>query len=138
MKYALAFLVSVSLAACADGVATSLPTAPTPSPRTFLPPASEPGHLTRVETVVVGSNTNGICIEGATLEVVGGQRVGDRVEQVTPCNGWDFGNGAILRDVVSGDEMTIRASAPGYAGAEMTIIPSYPFIPFIVFRLSQR
>ena len=138
MKYALAFLVSVSLAACADGVATSLPTAPTPSPTTFPPPASQPGHLTRVEAVVVGSNTNGKCIEGATLEVVSGQRVGDRVEQVTPCNGWDFGNGAIIRDVVSGDEMTIRASAPGYADAEMTIIPSYPFIPFIVYRLSPR
>jgi hypothetical protein len=117
MKFALMCLATVTLAGCSQASSEQLSTGPSP-----LPPAAATASLTSVWTMVV--DTSGVCIEGATLLVVGGQRVGYSATQNTPCDAWAYGGGAEFRDLIPGMEMTIRASAPGYTAQERTIVPS--------------
>ena len=66
---------------------------------------------------------SGVCIDGATVQVVRGQRVGQSVAQTTPCDAWSYGNGFALDDLMPGIEMTLRASARGWSTCEKTVVP---------------
>jgi len=67
---------------------------------------------------------SGVCIVGATVQVVNGQGVGQSNTQVTPCDAWSYDGGVMFRDLTPDVEMTLRASAPGYAAQEKTVVPS--------------
>jgi hypothetical protein len=67
---------------------------------------------------------SGVCIVGATVQVVRGQGVGQSVKQTTPCDAWAYDGGFVFRDLTPGVEMTLRASASGYAEQEKIVAPS--------------
>jgi hypothetical protein len=66
---------------------------------------------------------SGICIEGATVEVVGGPvLLGQKATQTTPCDLTRFSGGFMFDEAVpAAIEMTLRASAPGYVSQEQTV-----------------
>ncbi len=66
----------------------------------------------------------GVCIAGATVQVVRGERLGATLTQTTPCDAWAYDGGFVLTDLTTGVEVTLRASAPGYAEQEKTFIPT--------------
>jgi uncharacterized protein (DUF39 family) len=66
---------------------------------------------------------NGGCIGGATVTVVRGQAVGRSALQETPCAVWDYSGGFVFKDLIEGVEMKLRASAPGWADEEATVVP---------------
>jgi hypothetical protein len=71
--------------------------------------------------VVDGS---GVCIAGAKVLVIEGQRAGESLAQATPCDVWDYANGFYFEDLVPGIPMTLRVSAPGYADMEQKVSPT--------------
>ena len=83
------------------------------------------GSLTWLQAKVV--DESGVCIVDATVQVVRGQGVGPSITQKTPCNAWgdEFPSlgGVFFNDLTPGVEMTLGASAPGYAALERTVIP---------------
>jgi hypothetical protein len=80
---------------------------------------------------------SGGCIDGGTVEVISGQRVGERITQETPCSVWDYGGGFEFHGLTPGVEMIIRGSAPGYAPLVRSVTPySGPQTAFL-FVLSK-
>ena len=114
MKFAL-ILATLTLFGCSHGAADRIPTTPST-------PAPLAGSLTFLWAMVV--DETGVCIAGATLQVVRGQAVGQPITQATPCDAWAYDGGVMFRNLTPGVEMTLRASAPGYSAQEKTIIPS--------------
>jgi hypothetical protein len=85
------------------------------------PPPPQPSNLVAFWGIVV--DPGGVCIEGATVEVVAGPvLVGQKATQRLPCDltrftgGFEFDEG-----VPMGIEMTLRASAPGYVSQVRTV-----------------
>jgi hypothetical protein len=66
---------------------------------------------------------SGLCIAGATVQVVRGQGLGQSITQTTPCDAWGYDGGVVLRDLTPGVEMTLRASASGFAAQE-SVVPA--------------
>jgi hypothetical protein len=87
-------------------------------------PTSSPAPPSSISLSGMVIDEAGVCIEGATLEVVSGQALGRRVTQATPCGAWDYNGGFTFDDLVAGVEMTLRAAASGYTPQEKTIMPS--------------
>jgi hypothetical protein len=85
-------------------------------------PEPLPGSLVWLWGMVI--TDSGVCIVGATATVVGGQGVGQSIPQETPCDAWAYSGGFLFTNLIPGVPMTIRASAPGFADREMTVIPS--------------
>jgi hypothetical protein len=98
-----------------------MPTAPGP-PVPTASPAPPASSLTFLWAMVV--DTTGVCIVGATVEVVRGQGLGQTITQTTPCDVWAYEGGVLFKDLIPGVEMTLRASASGYASQERTVVPS--------------
>lgn len=69
------------------------------------------------------AESSGICVLGARVDVIAGQAVGQTAAQDHPCNIWDIG-GVEFDNLTPGTELTVRASAPGYATREMTVVPT--------------
>src|SRR5688500_18627349 len=67
---------------------------------------------------------SGVCIPGATVQVVSGQRTGKAITQATPCNAWSDEGGFVFSALTVGVEMTLQASAPGYVMQEKKVVPS--------------
>ena len=65
----------------------------------------------------------GVCIEGASVEVVAGERAGLRATQETPCSAWGYSGGVELGGLTPGVELTLRATAPGWTTQEKTFFP---------------
>jgi hypothetical protein len=84
------------------------------------------GALTWVWAKVV--DESGVCIDGATIQVVRGQSMGPNITQATPCNAWgdEFPSlgGVVFKDLTPGVEMTLRASASGRSAIETSVTPS--------------
>ena len=115
MRFALAIVVTLSLCGCSHGAQQS-PTAPTtPSP------APTPVSMTWLWGYVV--NEGGACIEGATVQVVAGQGVGQKVTQTTPCDAWAYDGGFAFQNLIPGIAMTLRASAPDWSTCEYSVTP---------------
>ena len=126
MKFALIIFVSLTLLGCSqDSTQNSLPTAPSPPILAASPvpiPAPPAGSLTFLWGMVV--DESGVCIVGATVQVVSGQSLGQSMTQITPCDAWSYDGGVMFRDLTPGVEMTLRASASGYAAQQKTVVPS--------------
>jgi hypothetical protein len=137
MRFALITVFAVSLVSCGETAppfVLHLPTAPNPPvaaapdpppapPVPAVPdPPARPPELTFVVVMVLGGGDG--CIDGAVVEIVRGQGLGRRVTQsARGCGPWDGGN-VIFRDLNVGEELTLRASAAGYAANEETVIPT--------------
>ena len=67
--------------------------------------------------------STGGCVDNATVEVVGGEPLGQIITQSTPCSVWDYGGGFFLEGLTPGQEITLRASAPGWSMEEKTFVP---------------
>jgi len=60
----------------------------------------------------------GACVEGATVQLIVGNIVVQSATQTDPCDTRDYG-GIIFNELPAG-ELTLRASAPGYATQDTT------------------
>jgi hypothetical protein len=79
----------------------------------------------------------GLCVDGATVQVVAGQGVGQSVAQTTPCDAWGYYGGFEFHDLTPGVDMTLRASAPGWSTCEKTVVPHSGGQMGVVFWLSK-
>lgn len=112
MKIALTMLSTLAMLGCSLDGTPRLPSTPSR-------PADQPAWLWGMVI-----EDNGICIVGATVKVVGGQALGLSVEQKTPCDAWGYGAGFEFKNLAEGVAMTLRASAPGWAATEVTVVPT--------------
>ena len=119
MKLAAIVLAPFTFSACAGDPGPHTPSAPSGG-------ASLAGMIVK---------ESGVCIEGATVRVVRGQRAGDSRTQMTPCATWDSEGGFAFNGLTPGVEMTLRASATGYADEEQTLTPSSGFQSAVLFAL---
>jgi hypothetical protein len=92
MRLALTILATVTLAGCSDRIAPpaapTMPVAPTPS----------------AWIVAMVAGDSGLCIQGATVQVVAGQALGPSETQKEPCDVWDAG-GVTFEELVPGVEI---------------------------------
>ena len=73
----------------------------------------------------------------ALIEIVGGQGVGRKLTQKDPCSYWDPDFDAVFKDLIPGEELTLRAYAPGYTVAEETVVPTSGGQTAHAFQLSK-
>ncbi|PYP78240.1 MAG: hypothetical protein DMD35_11960 [Gemmatimonadetes bacterium] len=66
----------------------------------------------------------GVCIDDATVQVVGGQSVGPSVVQDANCDAWSYDGGVLFQNLTPGVEMTIRATTPSGRVQEKTVMPA--------------
>jgi hypothetical protein len=66
---------------------------------------------------------SGVCIDGATIQIVGAEGAGDPIPQLTPCSAWDVDGGLLLTGLAPDEEVTLRGAARGYAPREMSFRP---------------
>ena len=123
MRLALIILATVTLVGCSDG--TAPPAAPT------MPVAPTPSAW----IVAMVAEDGGLCIQGATVEVVAGQAPGRSETQTEPCDVWDAG-GVTFQELVPGVELTLRASAPGYVAQEKVVVPRSGPQTAVIFTLT--
>jgi predicted small lipoprotein YifL len=123
MRFALLAVVIFTLAGCSRG--GSLPTvpAPIPAPTDPSPDPAKPSELTFVWVVVTEEAGSGACIRNASVEIVSGPGLGSRIEQNDDCSYWDPDYMASFQRLPAGANVKLRASAPGYATKELTVIP---------------
>ena len=117
MKFGVAILV-VALAGCSSESVPRIPTAPaSPVP---APPAPPTGSAL-LWVMVIGDS--GVCIDGATIQIVRAEGAGEPIPQKTPCGAWDDDGGLLLKDLTPGVELTLLGAASGYARREMSFLP---------------
>jgi hypothetical protein len=111
MRLAFAALGMIALVGCSrDGIAPVSPTSP-------------PVALSSSAWLwMMVAEDSGLCIADATIEVIAGQSRGLTAKQTQPCDVWDVG-GIYIKELEAGAEMTVRASAPGYAAQEKVVVP---------------
>lgn len=111
MKTALTILSTLTLLGCSEEN----------TPYRLFSPTDPPASLTWLWGMVV--DESGVCIPGATVTVVRGQRLGQHITQTTPCDAWAYDGGFVFKNLTAGVEMTLRVSAIGYAVEEKTVVP---------------
>ena len=120
MKFALTIVATLGLCGCSPEASRS-PTAPGPSVPTAAPAPTASSSAVLWGMVV---DETGVCIVGATVQVVRGRELGQSITQTTPCDAWAYDGGVVFRDLDPGVELTLRASASGYVAQERTLVPS--------------
>ena len=135
MKFRLIVLMTLMACGCSAENAQRLPTAPSSPSTTTAPNPTPAPNSTAVYGFVLKSS--GLCIEGATVQIVRGQASSQSITQITPCDAWSYGNGFTFENLTAGVEVTIRASATGYVTKEVTVFPSAAFIPIVLARVLQ-
>lgn len=93
-------------------------------------PDSRTGNAS-LSAVVVDSS--GLCIVGAVVEVVQGQRTGTRIDQDPNCDVSRASN-VVFDKLVPGEHMVLRASAPGYR-SKLNSVQLHYQQAFAIFRL---
>jgi len=123
-RFGLIVLVTWALVGCSRETTPNVlaPSVPTPSPAPPPAPPVPPGVPTFLWGMVIDGS--GICVPNATIEIVDGQAVGQRIRQETPCGAWDYGGGFTIKELTSGVALTVRASAPGFVTQEETFVPT--------------
>ena len=125
--------LTLSILGCSQGSTQRSPTAPTPPVATPPPQPAPPAPSNRYALWGVVVTSSGVCIEGATVEVVEGpELLGVRVAQTLPCD-LRRSTGGFGFDDVPPAMMTLRASAPGYVSQEQTIEPG--LLEIVTFTL---
>ncbi|HEY5417972.1 MAG TPA: hypothetical protein VIK41_24215, partial [Gemmatimonadaceae bacterium] len=129
------FLAALALWGCAPSEPTT-PLRSTDSPHPSPPPPPEipPTGSSGAWIWLMVVDQTGLCITGATTQVVSGQHVGGPVTQETPCNVWGYSGGVEYHGLTAGVAMTVRATAPGYATEEKTIYPGGDAVSAIIFE----
>ena len=124
-------LFAIAASACSGD---SIPT-PTPLPNTN----SQSVTLSARGFVwILAVDSSGVCVDGATAEVIAGQRSGETKGQVTPCDAWSFVNGGVFwADLAPQETMTIRLSAPSRVSTDRTLTPQVGSITATVVELAQ-
>jgi hypothetical protein len=131
MRFALFVLATLTLVGCSQDSPQRSPAAPSPS----SVPTAGPGNSAVVFAMVVESS--GLCLDGATIQVVGGQSAGVSVPQTTPCDVWNADGGVWFKDLAPGVAVTLRATAPGWTPLEKIVVPSSGPQGAVVFELSR-
>lgn len=122
VEFSIARIVPIAILVIAAGISCHETTGPeTAGPETDNPSTSAPGTAFLWVMVVEES---GVCIPGATVTVVTGQRAGVSVTQKTPCDAWAYDGGVLFENLTAGVEMTLQATAPGYLVQEKKIVPT--------------
>jgi hypothetical protein len=123
MKFAPTIVLPVILLiGCSGDVAP--PTGPTPP----APVSSTPGG-----NVWVTALDGYTCIVGATVEIVGGENVGQSQTQTIPCDYWSP-SGVLFTDLKPGVEVTAHVSARGYVAQDLKTKPApLPMMTTYVF-----
>jgi hypothetical protein len=128
MKCCAAILAIVVLAGCSNEGVSRIPTAPTPTaptaPADPTPPTPPTPTTSSALLWVMVVGESGACIDGATIQIVGGQAAGEPIPQRTPCGVWDYDGGLVLTGLTPGVELTLRGAATGYPPGEMSFRPS--------------
>ncbi len=130
IRLILSSVLLMALVACDSEGTYSAPPAPSPAP-----PASP--LTVALWGMVFPEGGSGACIHGATVEIVGGQRLGEKVTQ-EPCSHWDYGGGFSFTGLNPDRDMTLRASASGFAAQEKTFPVGLGSQRRIDFRLSRN
>ena len=132
MKPTLAILAAVALWGCARSEPTTplrSTDSPQPSPPPEIPPTGSSGAWIWLRVV----DQTGVCIPGATIQVVVGQDIGEPITQETPCDAWAYSGGVEYHNLTAGVPMTLRATAPGYAAEDTTVSPGSGPVSAIIF-----
>jgi hypothetical protein len=135
LRLVLVISVTLILFGCSEESAQRLPTAPSPPVQTASPPPPPSDSLAWLWGFVVAPS--GGCIEGATVQVVGGQGLGQSITQTTPCDAWAYDGGFEFKDLTPGVAMTLRASAPGWSTQENTFVPHLGGQQAVLLALSR-
>jgi hypothetical protein len=122
MKSARTFLAALALWGCAQ-----------PEPTAPSPPENPPTGGSDVWIWLMVVDQTGVCIPGATIQVVGGPQCGPPLTQETPCNAWGYSGGVEYDNLTAGVPMTLRATAPGYAADDTTVTPASNPVSAIIF-----
>lgn len=120
MRFALVALVTLSLLGCSPESQQRSPVAPD----RVQAPTATPRPVTSAGIWVMAFTPTLICIENATLEAVGGQAIGQKWTQETPCSPWDFGGGFFLYDLTPDVNLIARITAPGFGTKDITLHPT--------------
>src|SRR5688572_17088320 len=108
MRFALWTVVTLTVIGCSRESAQYLPAAPGPvPPAPSSPSPTSTPRLTSLAVVVIEERGGGGCIQGATVEVVRGQALGQSVRQATLCSVWDPDPFAYFPGLTEGVEMTL-------------------------------
>ena len=120
MRFAGLIFVSVFVFGC-----SRVQDAPTAPDSAISPSRSGRAARSVSSTSVWGMviDSTGGCVDNATVEIVGGEPFGQTITQTTPCSVWDYGGGFFLEGLTPGQEITLRASAPGWSTEEKTFVP---------------
>ena len=124
MRFSFIICLTLSIFGCSENRTPRSPTAPTP-PRPTAPQPTPPPPSTLIQVWGYVVTSSGECIEGATVEVVSGPiLLGQKATQTTPCDRTNLRGGFVFDEGVPGgawDELTLRASAPGYVSQEQNL-----------------
>ena len=126
MKLAAIVLATFALSACSGdsrSYGRGVPENPV-APPVPIDPVSPPAPNASAWLWGFVVDGSGVCIEGATVRVVRGQREGESVVQSTPCDAWGYAGGFYFGKLTPGVEMTLRASVRGYVDEEVTMMPN--------------
>src|SRR5215213_7541609 len=107
MRQLAALILFLGMAsACGGDKSPMSPTPTTPTPTSAEQPDESIWALV--------AHDSGVCIVGATVQVVAGQAIGQSGAQTEPCDVWGYGGGVSFSHLKLGVKMTLRASASGY------------------------
>jgi len=132
MKPAFAILTGVALLGCAQPEPTA-PSETRPIDSSPSSPLEPPTGSPDVWIWLMVVDQTGVCIPGATIQVVAGQDVGEPITQETPCDAWAYSGGVEYHKLSAGVSMTLRAAAPGYAAEDTTVTPGSGPLSAIIF-----
>lgn len=132
----LAMLTTLLLVACGTGgpAGPTVPTSPAQPSKPAPPPVPPPAPSARVWAMVI--RDSGACI-AATVQAISGQAVGQIRAQTNECDAWAYDGGVVFENLTPGIQMTLRASAPGYASQNVIVVPTAGVQGAIFITLSQ-
>ena len=113
MRLPVVVFAVLMLLGCGDS-----PTAPVLA----TPPPQPPAGTGPASVAVLVIDAGGACLVGAVVEVVQGQRAQTRIDQDPACDAWSFPT-VYFNNLTAGEEMVVRASAPGYRSEDKKAVP---------------
>ena len=133
MRSAAIALALSALVGCSNETSVPLPTVPSGD---FSPVTPTSASLWVM--VFDEHDGSGVCLQGATIQVV--SETGDVGEPITqtPCGWWDYGGGVELKGLTPGVPVKLRASASGFIPREQTFMPCVGGCTFQFIELTAK